>query len=601
MKKQIEFIRNLAKELNLSDGLCDDEHLYTPALANLFFFNGNMGRNDLATCFVDGKGDGGIDFLYSDQEVLYLLQGKSSEHLSPEDVFNAFRKMKDTVEELERKDYSNVNDKLSDAFREAYSEIGENKEISLVLFTNTEFSEDFYSRFDLFKNKDEYSRFELLIYDKSTIESKLADKSAGTNLVKEDTLRLYNKQSKALTYAGDMGAIVNASASEIQRLYKKYGNEKKIKTRDQQLFSFNLREHINSNKDVDDAISRTIQKEPDKFWFYNNGITIGCNDFEIDGYVVRLREFSIINGAQTTTRIGEAKIPEGRDFAVVCKLIKSPKNMNDEFISKISEASNSQKPISYRDIKSNHPEQKNLQRICGEEESKFRLSIEIKRGRRSQFYKKVQTWERVTNEQLGQLILSCLLQQPGPAKTSKATIFTNQSRYKAIFRRKHDTKTLHDLVQLSNIYDTYKEKETKEMAQSSDHQYEETERNFINGILKNGKFAILAVVLYLLKKQKGLCKNCDDTSLQADNITGELIQFYPNDDLNENLYQLFGFIVREIKNCYLTNKDILNVTSFSNFFKTDENYKRILRRFDRMDKYDKDKVGNFMKVFTYRN
>lgn len=37
MKKQIEFIRNLAKELNLSDGLCDDEHLYTPALANLFF------------------------------------------------------------------------------------------------------------------------------------------------------------------------------------------------------------------------------------------------------------------------------------------------------------------------------------------------------------------------------------------------------------------------------------------------------------------------------------------------------------------------------------------------------------------------------------
>lgn len=105
----------------------------------------------------------------------------------------------------------------------------------------------------------------------------------------------------------------------------------------------------------------------------------------------------------------------------------------------------------------------------------------------------------------------------------------------------------------------------------------------------------------MLKKQKGLCKNCDDTSLQADNITGELIQFYPNDDLDENLYQLFGFIVREIKNCYLTNKDILNVTSFSNFFKTDENYKRILRRFDRMDKYDKNKVGNFMKVFTYRN
>lgn len=44
MKKQIEFIRNLAKELNLSDGLCDDEHLYTPALANLFFFQWKYGE-----------------------------------------------------------------------------------------------------------------------------------------------------------------------------------------------------------------------------------------------------------------------------------------------------------------------------------------------------------------------------------------------------------------------------------------------------------------------------------------------------------------------------------------------------------------------------
>ena len=274
--------------------------------------------------------------------------------------------------------------------------------------------------------------------------------------------------------------------------------------------------------------------------------------------------------------------------------------MNDEFISKISEASNSQKPISYRDIKSNHPEQKNLQRICGEEEKKFRLSIEIKRGRRSKYYKSVQPWERVTNEQLGQLILSCLLQQPGPAKTSKATIFTNQSRYKAIFRRQHDTKTLHDLVQLSYIYDNYKDKETKEIAQPSDNQYDEVERNFSNGVLKNGKFAILAVVFYLLKKQKVLCKNCDDSALQVDNITGELIQFYPENDLDEKLYQLFGYIVKEIKNCYSTNKDLLNVTSFSNFFKTDESYKRILRQFDKMDKYDKAKVADFMKVFTYR-
>ena len=38
------------------------------------------------------------------------------------------------------------------------------------------------------------------------------------------------------------------------------------------------------------------------FWLKNNGITIVCGDFEIDGREVKLRDFSIINGGQTTYR-----------------------------------------------------------------------------------------------------------------------------------------------------------------------------------------------------------------------------------------------------------------------------------------------------------
>ena len=60
------------------------------------------------------------------------------------------------------------------------------------------------------------------------------------------------------------------------------------------LFSYNLREHI-KQANVDDGINRTIQKEPDKFWFYNNGITIGCEDYMISGNTVKLYNFSIIN------------------------------------------------------------------------------------------------------------------------------------------------------------------------------------------------------------------------------------------------------------------------------------------------------------------
>ena len=73
--------------------------------------------------------------------------------------------------------------------------------------------------------------------------------------------------------------IVNAKASSIKRLYEKY--------RQNGLFNYNIREHI-TQKNVDDAIESTIKKEKDLFWFLNNGITIGCDDFDIDGYKIRL-------------------------------------------------------------------------------------------------------------------------------------------------------------------------------------------------------------------------------------------------------------------------------------------------------------------------
>ena len=527
--------------------------------------------------------------MFSKQETLFFLQGKSSSDLSADDVFDAFRKMKDSVEHLEKREFSGFNKKLISAFENAYDEIGENKDISLVLFTNTEFQDSFLADFEKFKAKDEYSRFDLFVYDKVSINAKLIDKSTGSELVKEGVLQLFNKEKDALTYCnGNEGAIVNASAASIQLLFNKF--------HDKGLFSFNLREHINKNKDVDDAILRSIQKEPSNFWFYNNGITIACKDFRLDGNNVKLYDFSIINGAQTTTNIGKAEIPKGRDFAVVCKLIKAERDMDDKFISQISEASNSQKPISYRDIKSNHREQKNLQKICGDEEKDYRLAVEIKRGRHCEAYSRVQNWERVTNEELGQLILACLLQQPGPARTAKATLFTNQSRYKIVYRRKHDAKTLHSIVWLSSIYDDYKNKETQKNATQGN----EAEMNLSNGILKNGKYVVLAVVLYLLKKQRGLCQDSNDVRFQADNIDGELIERYPGDDLDKNLFLLFGFILKEIKTCYLTKKDGLKVTSISNFFKNDEYYKLILEHFDRLDSWDMEKVETFMKVFTYR-
>ena len=79
-------IRSMCKDIGISEGRTSDEYLFTLQAVDLFFYHGNIGKIDIKTGFVDGTRDGGIDFIYSDSDTLYLIQGKSSDSLSLEDI-----------------------------------------------------------------------------------------------------------------------------------------------------------------------------------------------------------------------------------------------------------------------------------------------------------------------------------------------------------------------------------------------------------------------------------------------------------------------------------------------------------------------------------
>jgi hypothetical protein len=152
------------------------------------------------------------------------------------------------------------------------------------------------------------------------------------------------------------------------------------------------------NKKIDDKITDSLQKKRDDFWFLNKGIIISCKDFKPDGDNVKLYDFSIVNGCQTTTLIGEYKGKnEGDNFYLPCKIVKSKSNQEDEFsrfMSEIAEASNSQKPISDRDLKANRPEQRNLQKELKEENPK--IYLEIKRGEQQR--KVIEPWQKIKKD-----------------------------------------------------------------------------------------------------------------------------------------------------------------------------------------------------------
>lgn len=586
MDENFEVLKAMCKNIHLPEGKMTEEYLFTLNAVNLFYYKKNIGQMDIKRGFTDGTGDGGIDFIHSDGDTMYLIQGKSSANLSVEDVKNLFMKMENTVSDFDNKKHDKYSSILQEAYLNTYDDLNDDKNISLVLFTNTEFSEPMLAEIDSFV-QDKLSDYVVSVYTDKNIKEREAALFQDSDLVPEDAIGIYpNEEHKKniLFYGGDEnepdGIIVNISASSLKALYTKHAAHG--------LFSYNLREHI-TQKSVDRGIEETINRERNKFWFYNNGITIGCGDYRVDGNKIKLYNFSIINGAQTTTKIGKAKnVDAQHDFAIVCKIVRAQTSVrsDSDFITRISEASNSQKPIKPRDLKANASEQKLLQ--AGAAKNAYPLAIEIKRGVKPKNYKKVEKWQRVTNEFVGQLIYSCIFQRPGPARNSKHTMFSSGKVYNQLFRRKYDFDTLYDLVRMNAIYEEFAEEFA---AQSTNVEK--------IAVANNGKLSILAAVIYLYKRGKGLIADANSDGLHQDNIAGLLFTDYPEDDLDKNLKGLFKLIIKDISDLYESKKNSEKITSYSNFFKSEKMYDLVLRRLDEMleDEWDKEKIDSHMKVF----
>lgn len=200
------------------------------------------------------------------------------------------------------------------------------------------------------------------------------------------------------------------SSNSLIKMFNKY--------KDEGLLDMNIRKYV-KNKMVDDGIKRTLDKDRSNFWFFNNGIIIACDDYYVDGNTVKIRGFSIVNGGQTTNRIGNYKGSNHEEFFIPCKII-CINNKNKNLFSKVAETTNSQKPIYPRDLKANSPEMKMLQSWLDKEN----IYLEIKRGE-----KKKNKKYKIKNDELGQLILSFVYQQPGTARSGKKTIFDNNNYY----------------------------------------------------------------------------------------------------------------------------------------------------------------------------
>lgn len=134
------------------------------------------------------------------------------------------------------------------------------------------------------------------------------------------------------------------------------------------LFARNIRGFL-GNTDINKGMRTTIVKEPEYFWYFNNGITIVCDKArritEGGTNQIKITNAQIINGQQTTRSLA---MQEDNNAEVLIKLIEIPRESSDSrsqykrIVNQIVSSTNSQNAIAPSDLKSNDQEQVRIER-----------------------------------------------------------------------------------------------------------------------------------------------------------------------------------------------------------------------------------------------
>jgi hypothetical protein len=141
--------------------------------------------------------------------------------------------------------------------------------------------------------------------------------------------------------------VVTIPGSSLAKLYDEYGNR---------LFDQNVRLFLGARKrSVNAGIKETLDSthERGNFWAYNNGITIVARSVDAGGGTgesdahLDLKDFSIVNGCQTTVSIAQASETAANEVSVVARIIAAE---DPELIERIIRYTNSQTPINIWDI-----------------------------------------------------------------------------------------------------------------------------------------------------------------------------------------------------------------------------------------------------------
>lgn len=160
-------------------------------------------------------------------------------------------------------------------------------------------------------------------------------------------------------YTGYLSVIPGALLANV---YEEFGSR---------LLEGNVRAFLSTTVKVNKGIQQTLQKEPEMFFAYNNGIAATASSVEITQTDAGLRitsatDFQIVNGGQTTASLAYARRKAGAeldDVFVQMKLSVVDQVRAGSLIPLIARFSNSQNKVSDADFFANHEFHRRMESI----------------------------------------------------------------------------------------------------------------------------------------------------------------------------------------------------------------------------------------------
>lgn len=213
----------------------------------------------------------------------------------------------------------------------------------------------------------------------------------------------------------DVKAVIcTVSGSDLADLVNKH--EAKI-------FEENVRTYLGNRKRINSDIFETCSSNAtaDHFWFFNNGITVTCSDFDVvynaDIPHIKIYDMQIVNGCQTSMTLAVAQ-KQGVLSNKTRVLFKVYASQDGSFIDRITLATNSQNAVSNRDLRSNDMCQRDLEKLIKDRGYYYERKVRMY----STLAKKEQKYV-ISNEKLGQSHLAIVQHLPAIAMSQSAVIW----------------------------------------------------------------------------------------------------------------------------------------------------------------------------------